>query len=81
MTSWWVALAAAWPVVVGRYGYPPATVLLGVVAHLAAAPAGTAVGLLCARPVVTRCPTPGLAPVLVAAAAAVARWWTAAGRT
>jgi hypothetical protein len=49
-----VALAVFFPVVVGRYPYPPPTLVLGAVAHLACAAAGTAVGLLCARPLVRR---------------------------
>ncbi|MCO1659156.1 hypothetical protein [Pseudonocardia humida] len=49
-----VAMAVLLPLVVGRYAYPPATVAMGAVAHLACASAGTAVGLLCARPLVRR---------------------------
>ncbi|WP_214404448.1 hypothetical protein [Pseudonocardia lacus] len=49
-----VAVAVLFPLVTGRYEYPPATLVLGAVAHLACASAGTAVGLLCARPLVAR---------------------------
>ncbi|OLT10720.1 hypothetical protein BJF78_05330 [Pseudonocardia sp. CNS-139] len=42
------------PLVVPRHPYPAALVLTGLVAHLAAAAAGTAVGLVCARPFVRR---------------------------
>ncbi|MBW0089776.1 hypothetical protein I4I73_01205 [Pseudonocardia sp. KRD-184] len=69
-----VALAVAWPVVLGRYPYPPATVLLGVVAHLATALTGTAVGLLCARPVVTRIGRSVLLVVTVVVVTAVQPW-------
>jgi hypothetical protein len=49
-----VALAVGLPVIRGPYPYPPGIVLLGALAHLACATAGTAVGLLCARPFVQR---------------------------
>ncbi|APU14450.1 hypothetical protein [Actinoalloteichus fjordicus] len=49
-----VALAVCWPILTGRYSYPLTLVGLGIAAHLAAALAGTAVGLLCARPVLNR---------------------------
>ena len=48
------ALPVAVPLVVGRYPYPLPVVLTGAFAHLACAATGTAVGLLCARPVVAR---------------------------
>jgi hypothetical protein len=69
-----VALAVVWPVVLGGYPYPPPTVLLGVVAHLAAAATGTAVGLLCARPVVTRIGWSVLFGVVVVTVTAVQPW-------
>jgi hypothetical protein len=47
-------LAVAWPVVVTRYPYPPALLLTGLLAHLATTTAGTAVGVLCARPLIRR---------------------------
>jgi hypothetical protein len=49
-----VAVAVLFPLVTGRYEYPPAVLVMGAVAHLACASAGTAVGLLCARPLVGR---------------------------
>jgi hypothetical protein len=49
-----VAVAVLWPNVVSHYDYVTGVLGLGVVAHLACAAAGTAVGLLCARPVVRR---------------------------
>jgi hypothetical protein len=49
-----VVLPVGWPVVFGRHPYPPSVLLLGGVAHLACAATGTAVGLLCARPLVER---------------------------
>lgn len=48
------ALSVLWPVVAGAHPYPPDTVLLGAVAHIACAATGTAVGVLCARPLVLR---------------------------
>jgi hypothetical protein len=49
-----VVLPVGWPVVFGGHPYPPSVLLLGGVAHLACAVTGTAVGLLCARPLVER---------------------------
>jgi hypothetical protein len=49
-----VAAAVLWPNVVSPYDYATGVLGLGVLAHLACAAAGTAVGLLCARPVVRR---------------------------
>jgi hypothetical protein len=49
-----VAMAVGVPALRGPYGYPPSTLLLGTLAHIACAAAGTAVGLLCARPLVQR---------------------------
>jgi hypothetical protein len=49
-----VAVAVAWPNVVSHYDYATGVLGLGVLAHLACALAGTAVGLVCARPVVNR---------------------------
>lgn len=49
-----VVLPVGLPAVLTRYPHPPSMLLLGAVAHLAAATAGTAVGLLCARPLVLR---------------------------
>lgn len=48
------ALAVVWPLVVTNYAYPPPVLLLGALAHIACATAGTGVGLLCARPLVHR---------------------------
>jgi hypothetical protein len=49
-----VALAVLWPILLTRYAHPPSVVLLGVLAHVACVGTGTAVGLLCARPLVAR---------------------------
>jgi hypothetical protein len=49
-----VAASVLVPVLVTAYPHPPALVLLGLAGHLACAVTGTAVGLLCARPLVTR---------------------------
>jgi hypothetical protein len=49
-----VAAAVLWPNVVSHYDYVTGVLGLGVLGHLACAAAGTAVGLLCARPVVRR---------------------------
>jgi hypothetical protein len=46
--------AVAVPVLATRYPHPPAILLTGVAVHLAATGTGTAVGLLCARPLVAR---------------------------
>jgi hypothetical protein len=48
------ALSVVWPAVVTSYPHPPEVLLLGAGAHLACALTGTAVGLLCARPFVTK---------------------------
>ena len=42
------------PALLTRYAHPPDTIVLGLAAHVACTTAGTAVGLLCARPVVRR---------------------------
>lgn len=47
-----VALSVLWPIVTSPYDYVTGVLGLGVLGHLACAGAGTAVGLLCARPVV-----------------------------
>ncbi|HEY8372015.1 MAG TPA: hypothetical protein VIL00_04650 [Pseudonocardiaceae bacterium] len=64
-----VAVSVLWPVLKGPYPYGAETVALGVLAHLACALTGTAVGLLCARPVVTR---PGWSVCLASALVLVA---------
>jgi hypothetical protein len=46
-----VAAAVCLPMVFTRYHFPAQTIASGVLAHLAVAATGTAVGLLCARPV------------------------------
>ncbi|TQM06166.1 hypothetical protein [Pseudonocardia kunmingensis] len=48
------ALSVLVPAALSRYPYPPAVLLPGALAHVACAAAGTAVGLLVARPVVAR---------------------------
>jgi hypothetical protein len=49
-----VAAAVLWPNVVSPYDYATGVLGLAILGHLACAAAGTAVGLLCARPVVRR---------------------------
>lgn len=46
-----VAIAVGWPVLSTGYAFPARTVAAGVFANVAVATTGTAVGLLCARPV------------------------------
>jgi hypothetical protein len=46
------AIAVCWPVLTTRYAFPAPVIVAGALAHVAAAATGTAVGLLCARPVV-----------------------------
>ena len=48
------ALRPVIPLITLVYPYTPSQLLSGALAHLGAAAAGTAVGLLCARPVITR---------------------------
>lgn len=69
-----VALSVLWPVLVTRYAHPPPVVLTGVLAHLAAAGAGTAVGLLVARPLVTRVGWSALIASVVVVVTAVQPW-------
>lgn len=49
-----VALSVLWPVVATSYPHPGPVLLLGAGAHLACALTGTAVGLLCARPLIAK---------------------------
>lgn len=46
-----VAIVVVWPMVTTAYAFPPGAVAAGVFGNLAVAATGTAVGLLCARPV------------------------------
>jgi hypothetical protein len=46
-----VAIAMCWPMLTTAYAFPTPAVTAGVLAHLAVAGTGTAVGLLCAQPV------------------------------
>ncbi|GAA1246071.1 hypothetical protein GCM10009609_06870 [Pseudonocardia aurantiaca] len=48
------ALPVLAPLVVARHPCPPSVLLVGALAHVACATTGTAVGLLCARPLVRR---------------------------
>ncbi|MBN9112609.1 MAG: hypothetical protein J0I34_27945 [Pseudonocardia sp.] len=45
-------ISVVWPMVATHYPHPPSVVALGLGGHLVCAVTGTAVGLLCARPVV-----------------------------
>jgi hypothetical protein len=47
-----VVIAVFWPALTTRYAFSPAVLVDGALAHVAAAATGTAVGLLCARPVI-----------------------------
>jgi hypothetical protein len=46
-----VAIAVCWPVLSTSHDFPAQALAAGVLAHVAVAATGTAVGLLCARPV------------------------------
>lgn len=46
-----VAVAMCWPMLTTSYAFPASAVTAGLLAHVAVAGTGTAVGLLCARPV------------------------------
>lgn len=68
------ALAVLWPMMVTAYPYGWSTIVLGLLVHLASALTGTAVGLLCARPVI-HSPSVSLCVVVgVVALTAVQRW-------
>lgn len=67
-------LAVFGPVLLTRYAYPPPTILLGLLAHLAATTAGTAVGLLCARPLVNRVGWSFVLAAIAVVATAVQPW-------
>lgn len=62
------------PLVTHVYAYPPAELLGGGLAHLATATTGTAVGLLCARPVIDRVGWSLLAAVTVVVVTGVTPW-------
>ena len=47
-----VTIAVCWPMLSTGYAFPAPTVTAGVLAHVAVAATGTAVGLLCSRPVI-----------------------------
>lgn len=47
-----VAIAICWPMVSTKHDFPAHTVTNGILAHIAVTATGTAVGLLCARPVI-----------------------------
>lgn len=67
-------LAVFGPVLLTRYSYPPPTIVLGLVAHVAATTAGTAVGLLCARPLVPRVGWSFVVAAIVVVSTAVQPW-------
>jgi hypothetical protein len=62
------------PIVTHVYPYPAIALLGGGLAHLATATAGTAVGLLCARPVIERVGWSLLAAVTVVVVTGVTPW-------
>jgi hypothetical protein len=72
-------LSVLLPAVVSRYPYPPSVLLAGALAHVACAAAGTAVGLLVARPVVARIGWSFCIGVAVVMATAVQPWLPPAG--
>ncbi|MEU7816155.1 hypothetical protein [Pseudonocardia sp. NPDC049154] len=67
-------LSVAWPLVATPYSAPPAVVVTGLLAHLAAGATGTAVGLLCARPWIRRIGRSLLVGAVVVIATAVQPW-------
>lgn len=73
------ALSVLLPAVVGRYPYPPSVLLAGALAHVACAAAGTAVGLLVARPVIARIGWSFCIGVAIVMATAVQPWLPPAG--
>jgi hypothetical protein len=72
-------LSVLLPAVVSRYPYPPPVLLLGGLAHVACATTGTAVGLLCARPVVARIGWSFCIGAAVVMATAVQSWLAPVG--
>lgn len=62
------------PVLTALYPYTPAELLGGFAAHLATAATGTAVGLLCARPLITRLGWSLLTAVAVVVVTGVTPW-------
>ncbi|GAA1238913.1 hypothetical protein [Pseudonocardia alaniniphila] len=69
-----VLLSVVVPVVRAADPYPAEAVLSGVLVHVAAATTGTAIGTLCARPVVTRIGWSFLLAVSVVTVTAVQPW-------
>lgn len=69
-----VALSVLWPVVTAPYDYVTGVLALGVLGHLACATAGTAVGLLCARPVIRRVGWSFVVAAIVVTVTAVQPW-------
>jgi len=72
-----VALSAAatfWPMVVSHYRLPPDALPLGFCTHLAAAATGTAIGLLVARPLITRIGWSFCVGAVLVTATAVQSW-------
>jgi hypothetical protein len=69
-----VLLSVVVPVVRAADPYPTEAVLSGVLVHVAAASTGTAIGVLCARPLVTRIGWSFLIAVSVVTVTAVQPW-------
>jgi hypothetical protein len=69
-----VLLSVVVPVMRAADPYPAEAVLSGVLVHVAAATTGTAIGLLCARPLVTRIGWSFLLAVSVVTVTAVQPW-------
>ncbi|GAA1840674.1 hypothetical protein GCM10009836_20020 [Pseudonocardia ailaonensis] len=67
-------LSVAWPLVATHYTVPPGVLVGALLAHLAAGLTGTAVGFLCARPLVQRIGWSLLIALVVVIATAVQPW-------
>lgn len=70
-----VLISLAAPKILGHpYPYSPRDFLIGALSHLASAFAGTAVGLLCARPLINKIGWSFVCALLVLVITAVQRW-------
>ncbi|MCU1627260.1 MAG: hypothetical protein JWP64_2209 [Pseudonocardia sp.] len=67
-------LSVVWPVVATGYPHPPGLLMEGFLGHLACASTGTAVGLLCARPVIGRIGWSLMVAVFVVVVTGVQPW-------
>ncbi|MGH3671503.1 MAG: hypothetical protein ACRDSH_12835 [Pseudonocardiaceae bacterium] len=72
-----VAISVLWPlipIITVTYPYPAQVLLAGALAHLTSATTGTAIGLLCARPLITRFGWTILTTLIVLLVTAVQPW-------